>query len=269
MAYLKFGVPKVLKVPKVYKDMMHLYNYSLVVIFGLAVLVFIVLFFVSAPYGKFHRKGWGHSIKAKWAWMIMESPSPILIALFFIISDKRYLPQMIFVICWLSHYIYRTFVYPFRQSGREKPYPLILVFMALLFNCINGFLNGYGVFHLLDYSASWLLSWQFIIGFLIFLTGFIINKTADEKLHDLRAQNPDEYKIPEGWLFRYISSPHYFGEIIEWGGWALMTWSVSGLAFFVFTFANLFPRAVSSHKWYREFFPEYPSERKAVIPFVV
>jgi len=75
--------------------------------------------------------------------------------------------------------------------------------------------------------------------------------------------------IPRGWLFEYISCPHYFGELLEWAGWALMTWSVSGLAFFVFTFANLFPRAVASHRWYRKQFPDYPSKRKAVIPFII
>ena len=104
---------------------------------------------------------------------------------------------------------------------------------------------------------------------LIFLTGFIINKTADAKLRTLRDGNREEYVMPEGWLFSYISCPHYFGEIIEWGGWAIMTWSLPGLAFFVFTFANLFPRGMASHKWYKEKFPDYPSGRKAVIPFVI
>jgi protein-S-isoprenylcysteine O-methyltransferase Ste14 len=75
--------------------------------------------------------------------------------------------------------------------------------------------------------------------------------------------------IPQGWLFHFISSPHYFGEIVEWGGWALATWSLPGLAFFVFTFANLFPRAIASHKWYRLYFPDYPEKRKGIIPFVI
>ncbi len=246
-----------------------LYNYSLILIFGFALLVFVLLFFISAPYGKFSRKGWGLVIRSKWAWLVMESPSLFLIALFFIFSGNKNFVSFIFMASWLSHYIYRTFVYPFRQSGKEKPYPLIIVFMAILFNMLNGFVNGYGVLYLRHYDISWLLSWQFITGIVIFLSGFIINKTADEKLRSLREGSPDGYVIPEGWLFNYISSPHYFGEIIEWAGWAVMTWSLPGLAFFIFTFANLFPRAVSSHKWYKANFKEYPAKRKAVIPFII
>jgi 3-oxo-5-alpha-steroid 4-dehydrogenase 1 len=246
-----------------------IYNLSVILIFSFAVIVFILLFYVSAPYGKFMRKGWGPSVRSKWAWFIMESPSPVLMAFFFITSEQKNLPQFIFILFWLAHYIHRTLIYPFTQSGRDKSYPSVLVWMAFIFNCFNGFINGYGVFHILSYNSSWLFSWQFIAGCLIFISGFIINKTADEKLRKLRHENPAEYVIPDGWLFNLISNPHYFGEIIEWGGWALMTWSLPGLAFFIFTFANLFPRGVSSHKWYRTRFPEYPAQRKAVIPYII
>jgi 3-oxo-5-alpha-steroid 4-dehydrogenase 1 len=246
-----------------------LYNFSIILILSFAAVVFLLLFYVSAPYGKFLRKGWGPSVRSKWAWMIMEAPSPVLMALFYLTSDQKGLPQIIFIILWLSHYIHRTFIYPFTQSGSNKSYPVILVCMAFIFNCFNGFINGYGVFHLLSYDSSWIKTWQFPAGGVIFLSGFIINKTADEKLRRMRNGNRQEYVMPTGWLFNYISCPHYFGEIIEWCGWAIITWSLPGFAFFLFTFANLFPRAMTSHKWYKERFPDYPSKRKAVIPFVI
>jgi 3-oxo-5-alpha-steroid 4-dehydrogenase 1 len=41
------------------------------------------------------------------------------------------------------------------------------------------------------------------------------------------------------------------------------------LAFLVWTLANLIPRALDHHKWYRSEFPDYPSKRKAVLPFLV
>ena len=247
----------------------HLYYIAIYVIFCVAAIVFITLFYVSAPYGKFSRHGWGPVIKSKWAWMIMESPSPTLILIFFLTSGSINLPLIIFAIAWLAHYFHRTLIYPFRQSGKEKSFPLVIGLMAFIFNCINGFINGYGVFRLNIFDKSWIYSWQFVTGIIIFMTGFVINKTADEKLKLLGNENPGKYQIPRGWLFRYISCPHYFGEVVEWGGWALMTWSLAGLAFFVFTIANLFPRAIASHKWYKSYFQDYPSDRKAVIPFVI
>jgi len=246
-----------------------LYNYSLIIVFATAVIVFILLFFISAPYGKFRREGWGLTVRAKWAWMIMEFLSPALMVYFFLTAESLSLPAIIFLIVWLIHYIHRTFIYPFTQSGRDKSFPVVVVLMAMIFNCLNGFVNGYGVFHLYNYDVLWFKSWQFITGVIIFISGYIINKTADRMLRNFRKISPEEYIVPEGWLFNYISSPHYFGEIIEWGGWALMTWSLPGLAFFVFTFANLFPRAIRAHKWYRANFPDYPTKRKAVVPWIV
>jgi hypothetical protein len=249
--------------------MVNIYKSAIILIFTFAVVVFILLFFISAPYGKFSRKGWGPAIKSKWAWMIMEFPSPALMLFCFINSDSKNLPRIIFLCLWLAHYLHRTFIYPFSQSGREKAYPVLLVLMAFAFNCLNGYANGYGVFEVYSYDLSYMLTWQFISGVVFFVTGFVINKISDEKLREFRKKNPSGYIIPHGWLFEYVSCPHYTGEIIEWGGWAIMTWSLPGLAFFAFTFANLFPRAISSHKWYKAHFTDYPSDRKALIPFII
>jgi protein-S-isoprenylcysteine O-methyltransferase Ste14 len=65
-----------------------------------------------------------------------------------------------------------------------------------------------------------------------------------------------------------VSSPNYLGEITIWLGWALATWSLPGLAFAFWTVANLLPRARANHTWYRQTFPDYPAERKALIPKV-
>ena len=166
--------------------MAKIYSLLLILIFAFAVLVLIVLFFIPAPYGKFLRKGWGSTIPAKWAWMIMELPSPALMTYFFFSSFHKSLPQYIFIAFWLSHYIDRSFIYPFTQSGRDKPYPFIIVIMAFIFNCLNGFVNGYGVFYHSLYSLSWLINWRFIAGASIFLFGFVINKSADIRLRNLR-----------------------------------------------------------------------------------
>jgi hypothetical protein len=70
-------------------------------------------------------------------------------------------------------------------------------------------------------------------------------------------------------LFEWISCPNLFGEIVEWFGFALMCWSLPALSFAIWTAANLIPRALSHHAWYRGHFPDYPQARRAVIPFVL
>jgi hypothetical protein len=70
-------------------------------------------------------------------------------------------------------------------------------------------------------------------------------------------------------LFRYISCPNLLGELIEWLGFAILCWNLPALTFFIWTSANLIPRALSHHRWYKEKFNNYPPERKAIIPFLV
>ena len=85
-------------------------------------------------------------------------------------------------------------------------------------------------------------------------------------LFKIRKQNTQVYSVPVGGLFHWVSCPNYLGEIALWIGWALATWSLAGLAFAVWTIANLAPRAVAHHKWYRENFDNYPRNRRALIP---
>jgi steroid 5-alpha reductase family enzyme len=101
---------------------------------------------------------------------------------------------------------------------------------------------------------------------ILFIAGMGINIKSDNMLFDLRVNGATDYKIPRGGLFQWISCPNYLGEILEWWGWALATWSLAGLTFAVWGVANLVPRARANHLWYKENFIEYPKERKALIP---
>ena len=96
----------------------------------------------------------------------------------------------------------------------------------------------------------------------------MMNLNSDAILRNLRKPGETGYKIPRGGFFRFVSAPNYLGELIEWSGWALATWSLPGLAFLLWTAANLVPRAISNHKWYVSTFPDYPRERKAILPFI-
>ena len=116
---------------------------------------------------------------------------------------------------------------------------------------------------------DWVYDIRFIAGSILFLTGMVINIRSDNILLSLRKSSANGYAIPKGGLFRYVSCPNFLGEIIEWAGFALMTWSIAALAFSILTAVNLIPRALDHHKWYRDRFEDYPRLRKALIPSIL
>jgi len=231
---------------------------------------FIALFRVSAPYGRYLRKGWGPTIDRTLGWVLMELPAAVLPVGFFLASDRRGdIVPLVFLGLWLSHYLNRSLVFPFRMRGGQERMPLSIAAMAFFFNLVNGSLQGWYLFHAgprLD--ASWLADPRFLIGFALFVVGYGLNLHSDAILRRLRAPGDTGYHIPQGGGFRFVSCPNYLGEIVEWGGWALLTWSPTGLAFFVWTVANLAPRAWSHHRWYLEKFPDYPAGRRALLPYL-
>ena len=235
--------------------------------FALAGVTFVALRFITAPYGRFRRPGWGPTVPARLGWIVMESPSALLFAIVFALGPHRAgLVPLVFLAMWELHYGYRSFVYPLLMRGGEMP--LFVACLGLLFNLLNAPINAYWVVSVGQYPTGWLTDPRFLVGVVLFGAGFAVNVTADRTLRRLRGPGETGYKVPTGGLYRYISSPNYFGEIVEWCGWALATWSPAGLAFAVYTFANLAPRGIDHHAWYRKRFPDYPPERRALIPFV-
>jgi protein-S-isoprenylcysteine O-methyltransferase Ste14 len=226
------------------------------------------LLFVSAPYGRHVRKGWGATMDNRLGWIVMEAPAPLVFALFFLSGEHRNtLTALVFLIMWEAHYIHRSFIYPFGLRSEGKRMPLVIAGMGFLFNALNGYLNGRWLFTFSGgYANDWLLEPRFVLGLSLFITGFVINRHADRTLRHLRENGESGYTVPRGGMYRWISCPNYFGEIVEWIGWSIATWSLAGLAFAVWTAANLVPRARSHHKWYQESFADYPPERKALVP---
>ncbi len=246
------------------------FNILLISYFVLSAVIFITLFFIVAPYGRHYQRSWGTQMSDRLGWIIMEAPSPILFAVFFVLGIKIVsLTAVAFLVLWEAHYAHRAFIYPFTRRAGASGMPVAVVLMGLLFNIGNAYLNGRYLFTLsAGYDNSWLVTPQFIIGAILFIAGFFINHWADDSLRDLRQPGESGYKIPIGGMYRWISCPNYFGEILTWVGWAVATWSLPGLAFAVFTVANLAPRARAHHLWYRQQFADYPPQRKALVPAI-
>lgn len=236
--------------------------------FILAVVVFLALLFVAAPYGRHFRRGWGPAINNKLGWVIMEAAAPLVFAACFVLGgNPDTLTTLVFLGLWEAHYIHRAFIYPFSLRSRSRGMPLLIVGFGLLFNTVNGYLNGRYIFTFSGgYANEWLGDPRFVAGVALFIAGFVINRRADRILHNLRQPGETGYRIPYGGLYRWISCPNYLGEVIIWLGWAVATWSLPGLAFATWTAANLVPRARAHHAWYRQHFKDYPPERRALLP---
>ncbi|MCB0805646.1 MAG: DUF1295 domain-containing protein [Bacteroidales bacterium] len=238
---------------------------------GIAILIFPLLLKVTAPYGKHAKSTWGPMINNRIGWFIMELPALLVFAIFFLKGvNKISVVSALFFILWVSHYCYRSIVFPLRIKTDKKKMPLLIVIFAICFNCINGFLNGYWFGNLSDvYALSRIWDVRFISGFVLFFSGFAIHHYHDQILILIRQDNPDAYQIPKGGLFRFISCPNFLGEIVEWAGFALLTWCLPAFSFFLWTFVNLVPRALDHHRWYKRKFENYPTDRKAIFPFLL
>ena len=237
---------------------------------GLGAVTFISLFFIEAPYGRHQRKGWGPEIPSRLGWVLMETPSLLIMVAFFMTgSHQEDVAAWVFLCMWGGHYINRSWIYPFRCRTDGKTMPLSIALMAILFNGVNASINGYFLFHLAPtFGTAWLTTPWFIGGVAVFAVGMVINLHSDQILLDLRGDGTGGYKIPRGGLYRWVTCPNYLGEILEWVGFAIATYALPAVAFAVWTIANLAPRARAHDKWYREKFPDYPESRKALIPFI-
>lgn len=239
----------------------------------LAVLTFVALLRIDAPYGMMYNPKWGPSVYNKIGWVAMESPVVVAMVLLWAFSPRRgEITPVVMTCIFLLHYIQRSFIFPFMMKGKSKM-PLVIVAMGATFNIINAYLIGGWIFYVApegEYPASWLGSALFILGTLIFFAGMAINLHSDYIIRHLRKPGDTRHYIPRGGMFRYVTSANYFGELTEWLGFAILSWSVGGAVFFIWTFANLAPRARTLHGRYcSEFGDEYRSlGRRYIIPFI-
>lgn len=224
---------------------------------------------IIAPYGRHVSNKWGLMIDNKLGWVLMEIVSPVVLFYFLLANKSPNFPTLLMAGLWFIHYINRSLIFPFRIKTKGKKMPLMIVVSAIFFNSINAGLNGYYLGNFgASYTIEWLLGGRFIIGFSLFLTGAIINIQSDNILLGLRKSGEEGYKIPKGGLFKYISCPNHFGEMIEWMGFAILCWNLPALSFAIWTIANLAPRSFAHHQWYQKYFTDYPIKRKAILPFL-
>ena len=182
-------------------------------------------------------------------------------------------PMALFSIIQI-HYFQRSFIFPMLLRGNSKM-PVSIMLMGATFNTLNALMQGGWLFFIVpeyfpNYYESWFCKPYIYIGVAVWLFGFITNLHSDYIIRHLRKPGDKNHYIPYGGMFRFVSSANYFGEFMEWVGFAIASWSWAGVVFAWWTFANLGPRSASLYKRYeQEFGEEFTSlGRKRIIPFI-
>jgi len=210
------------------------------------------------------------NINKRTGWIIMETPVLVSVIYFYLVSKDSVNASVIFIGIFVFHYINRALIFPYRIKVNNKTMPVASMLMSMVFYIINGYLIGYYFGTLQEYSWEWLKDPRFIIGLLVFIVGFYINVTSDNILINLRKPGETGYKIPRGGFFKHVSCPNYFGEILEWVGFAIMSWCLPAVIYALWVALPLIAQGIQAHKWYQSTFKEdYPAERKAIIPAIL
>ncbi len=250
-----------------------LFDYLIYGMTALAAMVFISLYFVEAGYGQFRSSKWGWSINNKVAWMFMEAPVFIVMAaIWWQTGHSLQLPAFLLFSLFELHYFQRSFVFPWLMSGTSRM-PVAIMLMGVTFNIINGIMQGGGLFWFPnpDFAegTTYLLRWNAIVGIALFVVGLAINWHSDHVIRHLRQPGDTRHYLPQKGMYRYVTSANYFGELLEWIGFAIAAATPVAWVFPIWTAANLVPRAHAIHIKYRsEFGDEAVGCRKRIIPFL-
>ena len=213
--------------------------------------------------------GIGPHVNSRWGWFAMELPALLTFPIIYFSSPHQHFVGNTVVAMWVAHYAHRTLIWPWLVQERDRTMRVTLCASGVFFNVLNGGLWGWFMGHIADYASDWSTDPRFVIGVALAIGGGALNGWSDYRLRRLRRDNDGQYVIPHGGAFNAVSCPNLLGEMIEWIGFALLSWSLPGLAFALWTIANMVPRALWRHAWYHETFENYPAQRRAVVPGLI
>jgi 3-oxo-5-alpha-steroid 4-dehydrogenase 1 len=255
------------------------YDTWLTVALGYVLFAAVGSLFIPSPYGRFASARYGISVSPRLGWFLMELPAVPVFCFFFFTGIRWSDPVPLLILgVWLIHYGHRAYLFPYLMRsapGAKSSFSLLVVVAGWGATSLHGYLNAsFATTHSTHFTTAWLTDPRFLVGIVLYYISFGLTLQAEAIQRNLRtkaevAAGERVYRIPRGGLFRWVTSPCYLTELTAWAGFALCTWSPGGLFIFSISCANLIPRAFATHRWYKERFPDYPPERKALIPFVL
>lgn len=274
-----------------------------------------LVFVIDAPFGRFAPSTDSiFLLDGIRSWILMEIVAPIAFVYTLASTPLASSPAdiapltpapLFLAALFLVHYANRAILSPLRTPSRSKSHVSVTL-AGIAFNIVNPTLIGT---YLRSPSASAFLAGSlarpaFWAGTALWAAGFVGNVLHDEVLLNIRRnakakgkakakaddddrpskkQEREQYGIPHGYLYAYVSYPNYLCEWVEWFGFALAatpvpaTTSLGALVAsvqppWIFFFAEIclmIGRAYRGHRWYLKNFPDYPKDRRVVIPYVI
>ena len=115
------------------------------------------------------------------------------------------------------------------------------------------------------------IRWYQICAVILFFVAWRKQFESHKIFAELKTKTAHNHSIPHGGWFQYVSCPHYFAEILIYLSLAIIlgTNHQTGWLVFVWVLTNQIIAGLMSHWWYQKTFPNYPTRRKAVIPYVL
>lgn len=114
-----------------------------------------------------------------------------------------------------------------------------------------------------------------IYGSVLFLWAFYHQYKAAVLLANLRKNEKGsivtlQHRVPQGDWFEMVSSPHNLAEVLIYLALTFILWGSSTWPFvFLWVLSNQVETALLTHWWYLSKFKDYPTDRKAIIPYVL
>jgi len=176
--------------------------------------------------------------------------------------------------CHTLHYAKRLLETLFVHRFSHATMPILNLFKNCSYYWGFAFIMGYYINHPL-YTPAYFGKAQIYFGVAGFLLSELGNFSIHIALRNLRPAGSKERKIPMPTsnpftqLFNFVSCPNYSYEAYAWAFFTILTQCLPAGLFAAAGFGQMALWALGKHKLYKKEFPNYPRNRKAIIPFLI
>jgi len=186
-------------------------------------------------------------------------------------GDKASIPlntnQKVAFMLWMTHYTKRLLETIFVHEFGTLTMPVFNLFKNCLYYWSFAAAVGYNVN---IPNAQDLPSWHLYLGFPWFCVFMLLNFLCHLRLKYMRPKGTNDFVIPHGGLFEYITCPNYFCEIMTWFGFNILTgFTPAGIAFNIVGAAQMVKWATERReKFIKLFGSKWPKKRWVLFPFI-